>query len=91
MGYWSKVLIFSFLNSIANAIATKYLLCNMQWYAYAAHGFRAVGMFLGPKSKISQEKNVKEFKFYLRMPNFRLLGSIIKKITTNQSPKCIRY
>ena len=42
-------------------------------------GFLAVGLFLGRKSKISHEQNVKEFQFYIRMPNFRLLGSIIKK------------
>ena len=42
-------------------------------------GFSAVGLFLDRKSKISQEQNVKEFEFYIRMPNFRLLGSIIKK------------
>ena len=41
--------------------------------------FSAVGLFLGQKSKISQEQNVKEFQFYIRMQNFRLLGSIIKK------------
>ena len=41
--------------------------------------FSAVGLFLGRKSKISHEQNVKEFQFYIRMPNFRLLGSIIKK------------
>ena len=39
-------------------------------------GFSA---FLGRKSKTSHEQNVKEFQFYIRMPNFRLLGSIIKK------------
>ena len=43
-------------------------------------GFSAVGLFLGLKSKISREQNVKEFQFYIRMPNFRLLGSIIKKV-----------
>ena len=42
-------------------------------------GFSAVGLFLGRKSKISHEQNVKEFQFYISMPNFRLLGSIIKK------------
>ena len=42
-------------------------------------GFSAVGLFLGRKSNISQEQNVKEFQFYIRMPNFRLLGSIIIK------------
>ena len=41
--------------------------------------FLAVGLFLGRKSKIYQEQNVKEFQFYIRKPNFRLLGSIIKK------------
>ena len=42
-------------------------------------GFSAVGLFLGRKSKISYEQNVKEFQFYIRMTNFWLLGSIIKK------------
>ena len=42
-------------------------------------GFLAVGLFLDQKLKISQEQNVKEFQFYIRMQYFRLLGSIIKK------------
>ena len=42
-------------------------------------GFSAVGLFLDQKLKISFEQNVKEFQFYICMPNFRLLGSIIKK------------
>ena len=42
-------------------------------------GFSPVGLLLGQKSKISHEQYVKEFQFYIRMPNFRLLGSIIKK------------
>ena len=42
-------------------------------------GFSAVGLFLGRKSKISIEDTPKKFQFYIRMPNFRLLGSIIKK------------
>ena len=42
-------------------------------------GFSAVGLFLGRKSKISHKQNVKEFQFYICMPNLRLLGSIIKK------------
>ena len=42
-------------------------------------GFSALGLFLGRISKISQEQNVKEFQFYICIPNFRLLGSIIKK------------
>ena len=51
--------------------------------------YRAVGLrhawFSGrrpisrPKIEISQEQNVKEFQFCIRIPNFRLLGSIIKK------------
>ena len=41
--------------------------------------FSAVGLYLGRKSKISHEQNVKEFQFYIRMPNFWLLGLIIKK------------
>ena len=44
-------------------------------------GFLVVGLFLCQKSKISHEQNVKEFQFYMRMPNFRLLGSIINKST----------
>ena len=44
-------------------------------------GFLAVGLFLGRKSKNFHEQNVNEFQFYIRMPNFRLLGSIIKKST----------
>ena len=44
-------------------------------------GFSAIGLFLGRKSKTFHEQNVKEFQFYIRMPNFRLLGSIIKKST----------
>ena len=42
-------------------------------------GFLAIGLFLSRKSKISQEQNVKEFQFYICMPNFRILGSLIKK------------
>ena len=42
-------------------------------------GFLTIGLFLGRKSKMSQVQNVKEFQFYIHMPNFRLLGSIIKK------------
>ena len=34
-------------------------------------GFSAVGLFLGRKSKISHEQNVKEFQFYIRVPNFQ--------------------
>ena len=33
--------------------------------------FSAVGLFLGRKWKISHEQNVKEFQFYIHMPNFR--------------------
>ena len=43
-------------------------------------GFSAVGLFLGQKSKVSQKQNVKEFQFYIHIPNIRLLGSIIKKV-----------
>ena len=42
-------------------------------------GFSAVDLFLSRKLKIFQEQNVKGFQFYIRMPNFRLPGSIIKK------------
>ena len=45
----------------------------------ARAGFSAVDLFVGRKSKIFQEQNVKEFQFYIRMLNFRPLGSIIKK------------
>ena len=41
--------------------------------------FSAVGLFLSLKSKISYEQNVIYFQFYIRLPNFRLLGSIIFK------------
>ena len=40
----------------------------------------ALGLFLGLKLKISHKQNVQEFQFYIRMQNFRLLGSIMKKI-----------
>ena len=56
-------------------LGNKYILLS-RWFRA---GFSAVGLFLGRKSKISHEQNVKEFQFYIRMPNFRLLGSIIKK------------
>ena len=42
-------------------------------------GLSVVGLFLGRKLKISIEDTPKEFQFYIRMPNFRLLVSIIKK------------
>ena len=42
-------------------------------------GFSAIGLLLGQKLKISHKQNVEEFQFYIRMQNFRLLGSIIKK------------
>ena len=41
--------------------------------------FSAVGLFLGLKSKILHEQNVIHFQFYIRLPNCRLLGSIIFK------------
>ena len=44
-------------------------------------GFSAVGLFIGRKSKILQLQNVFIFQFYIRIPNFRPLGSIIKKST----------
>ena len=44
--------------------------------------FSAVDLFLCRKSKISHEQNIKEFQFYIRMTNFRLPGSIIKKKST---------
>ena len=44
-------------------------------------GFSTVGLFLGRKLKISIKETPKEFQFYIRMPNFRLLGSIIIKST----------
>ena len=51
-------------------------------------GFSAVSLFLGKKKlKISHEQNVKEFQFYIRMPNSRRLGSIKKKVPEgSQSP-----
>ena len=41
--------------------------------------FSVVGLFLGLKSKISYEQNVIYFQFYIRLPNFRVLDSIIFK------------
>ena len=39
----------------------------------------ALGLFLGLKSKISHKQNVKQFQLYIRLSNFKLLGSIIIK------------
>ena len=39
----------------------------------------ALGLFLSLKSKILHLQNVSIFQFYIRLPNFRLLGSIMKK------------
>ena len=52
-------------------------------YAYAAHGFQAVGLLLGRKLQISHKQNVKEFQFYILMPNFSFLESIEKKSTSD--------
>ena len=43
-------------------------------------GFSAVCLFIGQKLKISHEQTVSIFQFYLRLLNFRLLVSIIKKV-----------
>ena len=48
-------------------------------------GFSVAVLFLGRKLKISLEQNVKEYQFYIRMPNFRPLGSIIKNKKTEGS------
>ena len=54
--------------------------------------FSAVGLFLGLKSKISHEQNVIYFQFYIRLPNCRLLGSIIfKKLPIRSIPLSILY
>ena len=54
--------------------------------------FSAVGLFLGLKSKISYEQNVMYFQFYIRLPNCRLLGSIIfKKYPIRSIPSSILY
>ena len=54
--------------------------------------FSAVGLFLGIKSKISHEQNVNYFQFYIRLPNCRLLGSIIfKKSPIRSIPLSILY
>ena len=54
--------------------------------------FSAVGLFLGLKSKISYEQNVIYFQFYIRLPNFRDLGSIIfKKSPIRSIPLSILY
>ena len=54
--------------------------------------FSAVGLFLGSKSKILQLQNVIYFQSYIRLQNFRLLGSIIKMKSLSRSiPLSIRY
>ena len=54
--------------------------------------FSAVGLFLGLKSKISHEQNVIYFQFYIRLPNCRLLGTIIfKKSPIRSIPLSILY
>ena len=54
--------------------------------------FSAVGLFLGLKSKISHEQNVIYFQFYIRLPNYRLLGSItFKKSPIRSIPLSILY
>ena len=54
--------------------------------------FSAVGLFLGLKSKILHEQNVIHFQFYIRLPNCRLLGSIIfKKSPIRSIPLSILY
>ena len=54
--------------------------------------FLAIGLFLGLKSKILHEQNVIYFQFYIRLPNFRLLGSIIKsKSLSRSNPLSILY
>ena len=54
--------------------------------------FSAVGLFLGLKSKSSHEQNVIYFQFYIRLPNCRLLGSIIfKKSPIRSIPLSILY
>ena len=54
--------------------------------------FSAVGLFLGLKSEISHEQNVIYFQFYIRLPNCRLLGSIIfKKSPIRSIPLSILY
>ena len=55
-------------------------------YGPAGLWFSAVGLFLGLKSKMSHEQNVIYFKFYIRLPNFILLGSILKKIAKSVDP-----
>ena len=54
--------------------------------------FSAVGLFLGLKSKFSHEQNVIYYQFYIRLPKFRLLSSIIKKNRqVGRSPSSILY
>ena len=49
--------------------------------------FSDVGLFIGLKSKNSLEQNVIYFQFYIGLPNFRLLGSILyKKIAKSFDP-----
>ena len=54
--------------------------------------FSAVGLFLGLKSKISYKQNVIYFQFYIRLPNFRLLRSIVfEKSPIRSIPLSILY
>ena len=49
------------------------------WLSAVGLWLSAVGLFLGRKSKISHDQNVIIFQFYIRLPNFRHLSSIMKK------------
>ena len=54
--------------------------------------FSTAGLFLGLKSKISHKQNVIYFQFYIRLPNYRLLGSItFKKSPIRSIPLSILY
>ena len=55
------------------------------------YGVELLVLFLGRKSKISKEQNVKEFQFYIHMRNFSFLGSIIKKCLRIADPLNSRF
>ena len=49
--------------------------------------FRPLALFLVRKWKIYHDQNVKEFQFYIRMPNFTFIASIIIKKSTGKHVK----
>ena len=77
----AKLLIFSHLITLYT-IPNQYLYIEMNAAPVGLRliFFRAVDLFLCRKSIILHEQNFIYFQFYIRMLNFRLLCSIIKKV-----------